>query len=356
MPKVGRSRRNRGGASLPGTPNKLIESPPPAEEARAADVLSGVLQAVRLSGSLQFCFAPTGVWRTDASPSLASLAGPEDATPFHIVVQGRCWLKIEDRVVDLDEGDVVVFPFGTGHQLGVGQDGPLVAPINDLPPRPWREVPVLRYGDGEGPVRLLCGYLKFAAARFRPLRDALPTMLHVRTRGDGPSWLGAAIAQIVAEVDQPRPGGLSVLERLTEIIFIEVLRRRVAATPAEARGWLAATANPALARCLALIHAEPSRDWSLGELAAAAGLSRSAMSERFDSVLGTSPMRYIRDWRLCLAGVALGASDRAVATIASEAGYASEAAFNRAFTRAQGVPPAAWRKLARQSGASAREE
>lgn len=324
-----------------------------ADATQAEDVLSAVLQSVRLSGSLQFCFAPTGAWRTDAAPSLATLAGPEGATPFHIVVQGACWLKIEDRVVDLSEGDLVVFPFGTGHQLGVGEGGAVITPVNDLPPRPWRDVPVLRYGDGDAPVRMLCGYIKFAAARFQPLRDALPTMLHVRTRADGPSWLSAAIAQIVAEVDQPRPGGISVLERLTEIIFIEVLRRHVAATPTGARGWLAAAANPALARCLALIHAEPSREWSLGELAAAAGLSRSAMSERFDSVLGTSPIRYIRDWRLCLAGVALSTSDRTVAAIANEAGYASEAAFNRAFTRAQGLPPAAWRKQARQRGESA---
>jgi len=140
-----------------------------------------------------------------------------------------------------------------------------------------------------------------------------------------------------------------VLERLTEITFIEVLRQHVAATPPGARGWLAAMADPGLARCLALIHAEPEGDWSLGKLAAAAGLSRSAMTERFKSVLGASPMRYVRDWRLCLASVALSTTNRAVAAIADEAGYGSEAAFNRAFARAQGHPPAAWRAAARRS-------
>lgn len=328
---------------MPGLPKELIESPPPAE-ATPADVLSAILRAVRLSGSVQFCFMPSGDWRTDAAPSLARLARPGGATPFHIVVQGSCWLKIEDRTIELSEGDVVVFPFGTGHQLGAGRDGALVTPVKDLPPRPWREIPVLRYGEEGAPVRLLCGYLEFAAAGFQPLREALPTLLHVRTRAEGLGWLGAAIAQIVAEVDQPRAGGVSVLERLTEITFIEVLRRHVAAAPPGSRGWLAAMTDPVLARCLALIHAEPERDWSLGALAATAGLSRSAMAERFERVLGTSPMRYVRDWRLCLAGVALATTGRPIAAIADEAGYSSEAAFNRAFTRVQGLPPAAWRK------------
>ncbi len=333
---------------MAGLLKELIESPPARDTTQAADVLSAIVRAVRLSGSVQFCFMPTGAWRTDAAPSLGSLTRAGGATPFHIVVQGSCWLKIEDRIVELGEGDVVVFPFGTGHQLGVGPNGALVTPVKDLPPRPWREIPVLRYGEGGAPVRLLCGYLEFAAASFQPLRDALPTMLHVRTRADGLGWLSATIGQIVAEVDQPRAGGISVLERLTEIIFIEVLRQHLVTTPPGSRGWLAAMTHPALARCLAAIHAEPERDWSLGELAATAGLSRSAMTERFESVLGASPIRYVRDWRLCLAGVALSTTGRPVAAIADEAGYGSEAAFNRAFTRAQGVPPAAWRKLSQQ--------
>ncbi|HEY3951438.1 AraC family transcriptional regulator [Phenylobacterium sp.] len=336
---------------MAGPPNLLIERPPQQRDgARAADVLSAVLRAVRLSGSVQFCFMPKGEWQTDAAPSLASLARPGGATPFHIVVQGTCWLKMEGRTVALNEGDVVAFPFGTGHQLGVGRDGALVTPVKDLPPRPWREIPVLRYGEGGPAVRLLCGYLEFAAASFQPLRDGLPTLLHVRTKADGLGWLHATIAQIVAEVDQPRAGGVSVLERLTEITFIEVLRQHVSSTPAGARGWLAAMTDPGLARCLALIHADPERDWSLGALAAASGLSRSAMTERFETMLATSPMRYVRDWRLCLAGVALSTSNRAIAAIASEAGYGSEAAFNRAFARAQGMPPAAWRRLAQQTG------
>jgi len=138
-----------------------------------------------------------------------------------------------------------------------------------------------------------------------------------------------------------------MLERLTEITFIELLRHEIlAADPGS--GWLAALADPSLGRCLARIHDDPHRDWSLQELAAVSGLSRSTLAERFEEVLDTSPMRYVRDWRLYLASVALGTTRKPVAAVAHDAGYGTEAAFSRAFSRAYGVPPAAWRQRSRK--------
>jgi AraC-like DNA-binding protein len=273
---------------------------------------------------------------------------PADAMPFHIVIEGACWLKVEGREAILGEGDIVAFPYGSIHQLGAGNDGKLVQPAQDLPPPPWRELPVLHYGDGPGRMRILCGFLQCDATRFRPLREALPNLLHVRTRStQDADWLQATIQQIVAEVDRPRSGGLPMLERLWEVILVQLLRQEIAKARPGSVGWLAALADPALARCLSIIHDEPSREWSLQELAAAAGLSRSTLAERFDAVLDTSPMRYIREWRLYLASVALSTTSRAIAAIAHEAGYGTEAAFNRAFSRTYGMPPAAWRQSAR---------
>ncbi|OWV77117.1 AraC family transcriptional regulator [Rhizobium sp. R339] len=317
------------------------------------DVLSALLANIRLSGSLQFCFMPTGDWQTDAAPSLAALSARASGTmPFHIVVAGRCWLKVEAEVTDLEAGDVLVFPFGTGHQLGAGRDGMLVLPTRDLPQKPWREIPVLRYGAESEGVRLLCGYLQWEGLSFGPLRQALPKLIHVRTRAANESdwdgdWLRATIRQMTDEVDRPRAGGVSMLPRLTEIIFIEILRHQIMMAAPHATGWLAALADPALSRCLSLIHDDPHRDWSLDELAACAGLSRSALADRFQSILATSPIRYIRDWRLTLASMALTTSTQPIAAIAYDAGYATEAAFNRAFSRAFGTPPAAWRAAAR---------
>ena len=342
---------------MAGSPEDLTETPDrmAAPEANTAahdvamrDVLSDVLRCIRLSGSLQFCFMPSGNWQTDAAPSLANMSGKASGTiPFHIVVTGECWLKMEGEEAMLEPGDVLAFPFGTGHQLGAGVDGTLVNPGRDLPPKPWRQIPVLRHGGDGQDVRLLCGYLQCDALAFTPLKRALPKLIHVKTRGanDG-DWLRATIRQMVDEVDRPRAGGISMLPRLTEIIFIEILRHQIMMAKPQAAGWLAALADTALSRCLSLIHDDPMYDWSLDELATAAGMSRSVLAERFQTVLGTSPIRYVRDWRLYLSSVALATSGRAISTIAYEAGYATEAAFNRAFSRAFGAPPGTWRAMA----------
>jgi AraC-like DNA-binding protein len=329
----------------------LIETPGGPRGGQAIDdVLSHVLRSIRLSGSLQFCFMPAGEWHTEGKRGLATLAeDPSVAIPFHIVVDGTCWLRIEGRETALEAGDVVAFPFASPHQLGVGARGRAVTPVDDLPPKPWRQVPVVRYGGGEAAVRLLCGYLHCEAMRFRPLRHALPALMHVRTAGsDDAAWLRAAIGQMDAEAARGRPGSLSMLERLTEIVFIELLRHQVMAAGPAATGWLAALANPSLGRCLALIHEDPAREWSVRELAAASALSRSVLTDRFETMLGTSPIRYLRDWRLCLASVALATTGKTVADIAYEAGYGTEAAFSRAFSRTYGMPPAAWRQSAKR--------
>lgn len=341
---------------MAGLPKELIENPahPPAGSPADRDVLSDVLRTIRLSGSVQFCFMPSGAWQTEGGPSLASLAeGPSSPIPFHIVVEGTCWMKMEGRETILVAGDVVAFPFGTGHQLGAGSGGRPISPVKDLPPKPWRDLPILRYGEDRRRVQLLCGYLQCDAISFRPLRNALPTLLHVRTRGaEDADWLRATIGQIVAEADRPRAGGLSMLERLTETMFIELLRHQMVAATPDASSWLAALADPSLGRCLALIHDDPGRGWSVQNLSAASGLSRSTLAERFETVLDTSPMRYVRDWRLCLARVALSTTTKGIAAIAYEAGYGTEAAFNRAFARAYGAPPAAWRQNARRGQAN----
>lgn len=337
---------------MAGMPKELIESPKHVKVGKLAtdDALSDVLRNIRLSGSLQFCFMPTGAWQTDAAPSLSKLSGkPSNAIPFHIVVEGTCWMKMEGRAHILKAGDVVAFPFGTGHQLGAGSGGRLILPTKDLPPKPWREIPVLHYGNEAQRVRLLCGYLLCEALNFRPLRNALPALLHVSTRTNHhTAWLRATIDQIVNEVDSPRSGGLSMLERLTEVTFIELLRHQIITAQSQPGGWLAALADPALGKCLALIHDDPAREWSVQNLSAASGLSRSTLTERFETMLDTSPMRYVRDWRLCLACLALSSTTKRIASIAHEAGYGTEAAFNRAFSRAYGIPPAKWRQTAKR--------
>ena len=326
-------------------PPVLTEIPKDGDETYV-DLLASVLQSVRLTGSLQFCFMPTGEWQTDAKPSLAKLSSSNiGVMPFHIVAEGDCWLKVCDEVVLLHAGDVVVFPFGTGHQLGAGEGGRLILPTGDLPQKPWSRTPVLHYGDGPGLVRLLCGYLHCEVLDFAPLQRVLPKLIHIRTTGEAElNWLSTMVRQIIREVDEPRHGSLSMIERLTEVTLIEILRHQMSDAEKNVVQTFPVMSDTILSRCLNAIHRDPHREWTLRDLASASAISRSGLIERFQAALDTSPMKYLRDWRLYLASVRLKNTADSITSIAIESNYGSEAAFNRAFTRAYGVSPGAWRQ------------
>lgn len=301
-------------------------------------LLSQALRRIRISGSLQYCFMPQGDWTTDATPAPWR---PKDAIGFHIVAAGPCWVDLHGQRTLLETGDIAAFPFGTPHMLGAGEGGRLIDPGGDLPAQPWPTTPTLHYPAPGPQVRILCGYVQCQATGFAPFRAALPEFIHLRTVGQN-DWLSGTIAQIVTEVDQPQPGGGPILERLTELAFLEILRRQF--QTAAPTGWLAAILDPTLSRALLALHDAPTHDWSLLALAEATGTSRSALTARFAQLLGTSPMRYLRDWRLYLSAEALASTPDPIISIATQAGYGTEAAFTRAFSRQFGRPPAEWRK------------
>lgn len=324
----------------------MLTEIPNVGEGTYVDLLSSVLESVRLSGSLQFCFMPSGDWQTDAKPSLANLSASNTGVmPFHIMAEGTCWLRIEGDEVVLHAGDIVVFPFGTGHQLGAGKDGRLIIPTGDLPQKPWARTPVLHYGDGPDLVRLLCGYLHCEVLDFAPLQRVLPKLVHIRTTGQAElAWLSSMVRQIVREVDEPRHGSQSMIERMTELTLIEVLRHQMSDAEKNVVQTLPVMSDAVLSRCLNAIHRNPEREWTLRELASISAVSRSGLIERFQTALDTSPMRYLRDWRLYLASVRLRNTSDSITRVAIESNYGSEAAFNRAFTRAYGLSPGAWRQ------------
>jgi AraC-like DNA-binding protein len=200
-------------------------------------------------------------------------------------------------------------------------------------------------GEAEPTTHLVCGYLGCDARPFNPLLAALPRVLHVASRDD--DALRSLIALALGEARERRIGGETVLERLSELLFVDVIRRYIAAQPAEQTGWLAGLRDPIVGAALAALHAEPARAWDLELLAHATGSSRSVLAERFTELVGRPPMQYLTRWRMQLAAARLRSATDTIAAVAEHVGYTSEAAFSRAFKRETGVAPAAWRRALR---------
>ena len=148
------------------------------------------------------------------------------------------------------------------------------------------------------------------------------------------------------ESAEKRAGGESVLAKLSELMFIEVIRRHLAGLPPEQAGWLAGLRDPFVGKALSLMHAKPAQDWTIEELGKEAGLSRSVLAERFSDLVGMPPMQYLAKWRMQIAAQLLASGVSNIASVAAEIGYSSEAAFSRAFKKIVGVPPSEWRRRA----------
>jgi AraC-like DNA-binding protein len=162
--------------------------------------------------------------------------------------------------------------------------------------------------------------------------------------GASAQWLTSSLKFSISETTTQRAGAGTVLAKLSELMFVEALRRHIESLPSEQTGWLAGLRDKFVGKTLALIHARPAHDWTVDALAGEVGLSRSALAERFTGFVGQPPMQYLTRWRLQLAADMLRSSSRGVAAIGSEVGYDSEAAFSRAFKREFGMAPAAWRE------------
>jgi transcriptional regulator GlxA family with amidase domain len=203
----------------------------------------------------------------------------------------------------------------------------------------------LRHGGGGAVTRFVCGYLACSRSVSRPLLEALPRVVHI-PMGDGPAatLMQELVRAGVLESVAARAGAGSMLAKLAELMFVEALRRYVEGLPPEGRGWLAGVRDAQVGRALSLMHAAPDKAWTVDKLARQVALSRSALAERFSALVGESPIQYLIRWRLALAAQMLRSGRDAVARVAERSGYESEAAFNRAFKREFGMPPAAWRK------------
>lgn len=313
------------------------------------DLLSDVLQTLRLSGALFLrgdFTAPWGVMASGAAEVGAFLkAGRGRVLVFHMVAAGQCHVRLDNGSAALVEAPgVILLPHGHSHALADRHDrAPL--PVDEvLPPLPWTSFPHVVHGGGGAASRLICGYLLVSNVVFVPLLRDLPDLLAFRfSEDERDAGLRSVLDLAAREAEAARPGTASLVFRVAELFFVEVLRHYAAGLAPGDCGWLAATRDPAIARALQALHGEPARAWTVEDLARASAVSRSTLAGRFKQHFGFGPMQYLSKWRVQLAAARLAASDLAIAEAAAAVGYESESAFYRAFKREMGLSPKAWR-------------
>ncbi|HEX3235723.1 MAG TPA: AraC family transcriptional regulator [Gemmatimonadales bacterium] len=313
------------------------------------DPLSDLLRVVRLDGAYFYAVEAAEPWsvETVAAQELSPRIMPdaEHLISYHVLTQGRCFggLDGEDQV-ELAPGDVLVFPHGDAHLMSSGRGLRTGPEVNSSAPARYPHTVLL--GDhGPRVTSFVCGFLACDRRPFNPLLAALPRRMHMR--GMSNAWHGNFTRQLIEESRLGRAGADTVLTRLAELMFIEVVRRYLEDLPQGQTGWLAGIRDDVVGRVLALLHSRPAHPWTLDELARAAASSRSNVAKRFALLVGQPPMQYLAQWRMQIAANLLAQSGAKVATIGAEVGYDSEAAFSRAFKKATGLAPGAWREARR---------
>lgn len=318
------------------------------------DPLSDVLRVVRLTGAYFFRVEASAPWSVAAAAAtqLAPRILPqcEHLISYHIVTSGWCWGGLGgDAMTRLEAGDVIVFPHGDAHSMS-SEAGTCPGTSVDAQ-APSRYPQTLVLGLGQPDATLVCGFLGCDARPFNPLLASLPKCVHVP--GGAGGWLAEFPRQVVAESQPGRVGAETMLTRMAELMFVEVVRRHLERLIPEHEGWLAGLREPIVGAALSCLHADPARDWTLAALAHAAGASRTVLAERFTRLVGMPPMQYLTQWRLQLAASLLTGTASKVAAVGAQVGYESEAAFSRAFKRAMGRSPAAFRSDRQRSPAAA---
>ena len=302
------------------------------------DVLTDVLNTLELKGWLSSRRELAPPWRYDFAASKDSM--------FHVLSDGGAYLQVEgeDEPIRVEDGDVVLFPTGQPHSLYDDPASPLTRLVHlDYNPQRGHQVVV---GEGADPrPLLLCGAFHFEYPHDFPLLHRLPTLIHVSgAQGRLEQSFTDIVRLIARESASEQPGAEVVLRRLTELLFIQVIRLWINQQAVASVGWVGALRDQPISAALGLIHQSPERAWTVQQLAEAAVLSRSAFSARFTELVGEPPMTYLTRWRM-LRATRLLRNEVGTKTIAELLGYESEAAFRKAFKREIGIPPAQYRRL-----------
>jgi AraC-like DNA-binding protein len=289
---------------------------------------------------------------------MSARIGPEHCTPvlgrashlipYHYVVEGDLHIRVdgEDGAgLVIGAGEVVLLPRNDVHLMGSDLSLPPVAG-SDIIHRPKDGgLFSIHHGGAGGRTRMICGFLGCAGVEANPVISTLPPLLKLGVeQGGAAEWMRSTFQFAAEEVAAGRPGSETLLAKLSELLFVEAVRRYAEALPDGQTGWLAGLREPYVARALALLHRDVTRRWTVDDLGREVGLSRSALADRFIRLIGVPPMHYLAGWRMQVATQKLRNTSASLAQIAEIVGYDSEAAFSRAFKKAFGSAPATWRR------------
>ena len=325
--------------------------------------MSDMLETIRLRGAVFFRWeprAPFGVGVADGEALGRHIMRDADCVvSYHIVTRGPCWATVRgEEPLRLETGDVLVLPRGDAYKIADSPQYPTAADERDsidffrqmaAGKMPLR---VSDGGDGEA-SELICGFLGCNLRPYNPLLSTLPRMLRVPPPPQADDPLASLVEFALSESSRASGGERCLLQRLSETMFVEVLRRYLRQGDKTAAGWLGSLHHPLVGRALAMLHADIAHRWTLAELARRVGASRSVLSEQFARQTGTPPMQYLAQWRMQVAANRLLDESCKIYAIASEVGYESEAAFSRAFKRIVGTTPRDWRDRRRPDSESA---
>lgn len=316
------------------------------------DALSDVLRVAHLTGGVFMHAEFSAPW------CMAARVGPEHCTPalgaashlipYHYVIEGGLSIRVDgDRGegIWLGAGDVVLLPRNDLHVMGSDLS---LAPVagSDIihPPTDGGLFSIRHGGDGER-TRMICGFLGCDGVEGNPVVSTLPPLLKLNAeQGGAAEWIRSTFQYAAEEVAAGRPGSETVLAKLSELLFVEAVRRYAEGLPDGHTGWLAGLRDPHVARALALLHGDIARSWNADDLSRQVGLSRSALADRFTRLIGVPPINYLANWRMQVATQKLRNSNASIAQVADMVGYGSEAAFSRTFKKVFGTAPASWRR------------
>lgn len=320
------------------------------------DVLSDVLTAVQLTGAIFFDLEAFTPWvsATPNAETFKHLAMPnaDHVIAFHVVMAGSCWAELPGVAAptQLAAGDLIVVPMGDEHVLSSAPGMRGQASLDNYRRPIDRPLPIpfiMNQGDGLERSHVICGFFGCDRLPFNPLLEALPRVFHASVSAASHDWLLSLVRAAVVEHEHGTAGRETMLAKIAELMFVEVIRKHIAALPEDTYGWLSGLRDPQVSAALGVIHGRPAEPWTVELLARHAGMSRSTFADRFTHFVGMPPMQYLAQWRLQRAACLLGKHGMSAGRAAAEVGYESEAAFNRAFKKLVGVPPGQWRKLRR---------